>query len=115
MSDVHGPAEFALTWHLEGAVATIEVAGDLDVHTARALEDLGARLFFEEQAQSLVIECAKVTHLDSSGLRVLIELRRVGQERSGTTVIRHPSKAVRRPIELAALGLMIDEAGSADG
>lgn len=79
---------------------TVTLSGDLDSHTAplldEALTDIGA-------GADVTIEMADVGFVDSSGLRVVIEAHRRHQEASSRLVLRAPSAAVARVVEITGL------------
>lgn len=79
------------------------VSGEVDAHTGRQLEALGAEHLDAGGGPDLAIDCAGVTHLDSYGLRVLIELRRVAEERGGHMCVERASPAVERLLHLSGL------------
>lgn len=82
-------------------VSTIDegwaVAGDIDAATAPQL----AEAFAENTGPSprRVVDMAGVTFMDSSGLRVLIDL----SSHTDTVVLRNPTRQVTRLIEITGL------------
>ena len=75
------------------------VAGEIDAHTAPALADAVADL----PAGDVTIDVAGVTFLDSSGLRVLVELAARVRQAGGELVLVSPTAAVRRVVEISGL------------
>jgi anti-sigma B factor antagonist len=80
---------------------TLALEGEVDAHTA---PDLAAR-FAELPVGDgdLVIDMSKVDFMDSSGLRVVIELHQRTEQTSRRLVIRTPSQPVARLIEVPGL------------
>lgn len=78
----------------------IAIAGDLDSHTAPQLEavltDLGT-------AADVKVDITEVGFVDSSGLRVVIEAHRRHEESNSRLVLRNPSDAVARVVEITGL------------
>jgi len=88
------PTSFAI--HDEGG-GVLRIAGELDVATAPELQ---ARL--SAHRGPAILDLRDVTFIDSTGLRVLLGASQ-GRDRAESLVLRAPSPAVRRLIELAAL------------
>src|SRR5688572_23991976 len=87
------------------------VDGEIDVFTAPSL---AARIdeVVTDSTTSLALDLDEVSFIDSTGLRVLIEADRRMRDRGGALVLRRPSRAVSRLLELTALGewLTVDPA-----
>ncbi|MBA2609944.1 MAG: STAS domain-containing protein [Actinobacteria bacterium] len=75
---------------VNGQHAEVAVAGEVDVSTEAILREALVGLV-ERGAKDLVVDLADVTFLDSSGLRALIEVIRLG----GKLTLRHLRPAVR--------------------
>jgi anti-sigma B factor antagonist len=109
MSDV--PARLTAT---ELDPCTVALEGEIDAHTA---PDLAAR-YGELPAgdADVVIDMAKVDFMDSSGLRVIIELHQRAEQASRRLVLRSPSQPVSRLIEVSGLvgHLHVSDASPAD-
>jgi anti-sigma B factor antagonist len=84
-----------------------ELTGEIDAHTAPQLaahfDPLPSGL-----EGSLILDMAEVTFMDSSGLRVLIELNRRTSAAGVTLTVRAPSRAVARIIEISGLSDVIE-------
>jgi anti-sigma B factor antagonist len=83
-------------------VATIDVAGELDLLSAPNLREaaMGA---LEDGATSVVLDCSKLTFIDSCGLSVMLEAARVAHEQSGYVTVAQPSPLVRRLLHITGL------------
>src|SRR3546814_5908142 len=68
-------------------------AGELDLATAPQLSE-AAEALIETGAKRLVFEVSGLSFMDSSGLRVLLELSKRAE-----VVLRAPSRSVRRVVE----------------
>lgn len=97
------PAAFDVAVEADRTRTRLIVSGEVDAHTGRELEALGAAHLGATDHPDLVIDCAAVTHLDSYGLRVLIELRRVAEEHGGHMRVERASPAVQRLLRLSGL------------
>ena len=83
------------------------LSGEVDAHTAPQFaghfEPLPGGV-----GDALVIDMADVTFMDSSGLRVLIELNQRVTEAGTSLTVRAPSRAVERIIEISGLSDLIE-------
>jgi anti-anti-sigma factor len=83
------------------------LSGEVDAHTApqfaRHFDSLPGGI-----EGALVIDMADVTFMDSSGLRVLIELNRRVSEAGRSLTVRAPSRPVARIIEISGLSDLIE-------
>jgi anti-sigma B factor antagonist len=80
--------------------STISIAGEIDAHTAPQLAEHFATL---PGGGDIVLQMAGVGFIDSSGLRVLIELHQRAEEESRRLVLSAPSSSVVRLVEIAGL------------
>jgi anti-sigma B factor antagonist len=81
--------------------STIALEGEIDAHTA---PDLAARYVdLPEGDGDFVIDMSKVDFMDSSGLRVIIELHQRAESASRRLVVRRPSPPVAKLFELSGL------------
>jgi anti-anti-sigma factor len=78
--------------------ATVRLAGELDVASAgiarRAVEQFGAG------TKRIVLDLSRVTFFDAAGIRFLFAAREQASAAGGDLVLRRPSTAVRRVLEL---------------
>ena len=79
----------------------IVASGDIDVAGGPILD---AAIIEQENgldgSSSIVVDLTDVTFIDSSGLRSLLGASRRAGERSGAVVLRSPSPAVQRLLEI---------------
>jgi anti-sigma B factor antagonist len=91
-----------LTSRLEGGVGHLRVIGEVDAMTAPELRAAGSQLL-DDNARTLLVDCARLTFIDSAGLSVLIELHDMAEVRYATMTIGHPSDQVRRLLSITGL------------
>jgi anti-sigma B factor antagonist len=91
-----------LTTEVQDGVATIHVAGEVDVSNAADLRDVSLRAL-RDGASSLVVDCAELTFIDSTGLSAILSAYREAQVQWGTVTIRHPTPIVLRVIEMTGI------------
>ena len=83
-----------------GADNTVELAGELDAHTAPALEAVLGEL---DVTCDVRLVLAGVTFIDSSGLRQLIGAESTWSDHGVHLVLVEPSASVTRLLELTSL------------
>jgi anti-sigma B factor antagonist len=87
--------------HLELSLAgdgALVLVGEIDSYTAPLL---GERLVDGSPIE--VVDLAGVSFIDSSGLRVLVEAHQARVEEGARLVLRAPSAAVQRLLEISGL------------
>ncbi len=80
-----------------GADGVIVAIGDIDVAGGPLVD---AAILDGESELPVVIDLTEVTFIDSSGLRSLLSASRRAGERGTEVVLRSPSAAVRRLLEI---------------
>jgi anti-anti-sigma factor len=98
---------------LDEAVRLIAISGDLDISNSRDLRARVARAL-SDGIQTLVIDMAEVSHIDSSALAALIEAHQRTSERRGKLVVVVTGTSVRRTIEVRGLDGVLTLADSRD-
>ena len=88
-----------ITWHRDGAVAGLQLDGELDIASAPELSAAIARAF-DAGARAVVLNMAGVGFLDSTGVRMLLE---AGSLAGRELVLMAPSPAVIRVLDLTCL------------
>jgi anti-anti-sigma factor len=95
------PDPFSVRDELRDGIRVLHVAGELDLgNAARVGEALGART---EAPAAVVIALSEVTFIDSTGVRELLEARRLSEESGGRLALLAPSRPVQRVLELSQL------------
>jgi anti-sigma B factor antagonist len=79
---------------------SFELIGELDAHSSLPLDELLAP---ESATQHITLDMAKVEFMDSSGLRMLLELRTRATEAGTQLVLRAPSRQVARVLQVSGL------------
>lgn len=77
------------------------VSGEIDAHSVTSLSDHLSECTATDG--DVVIDMSAVTFMDSSGLRLLIDLRQRTEAAPHDLVLRSPSAAVLRLLEVAGL------------
>jgi anti-sigma B factor antagonist len=88
----------------------IVLTGEIDAHTAGSVRDELLRVRVPA-AGDLRVDLSNVTFIDSSGLRIILEVHQEMQRNGRRLVLLDPSKPVARLVEIAGLAsqLHLDE------
>lgn len=84
----------------EAGPLTVSVDGQIDSHTATGFNDVLVELPAD---QTVTVDLAAVTFIDSSGLRVLVRAEKRQAAGGGGLTIANPSAPVRRLLEITGL------------
>jgi anti-sigma B factor antagonist len=95
-----GEPTLTVTTERSGSTLVAHVSGDVDMATG---PELVSTITDELPAQTLLLECAGVHFVDSSGLRSLLILERNVRDGGGTIAIRRPSAPLRNLLEITNL------------
>ena len=79
----------------------VALRGEIDAHSAPALADRFSTLPGGDD--DIVIDMAEVSFMDSSGLRVLLDLHQRAGEAERRLVLRTPSPSVTKLLEVSGL------------
>jgi len=86
----------------DGTAAVVRVSGELDAHRCDVLAAaLGEVL--DGGISDLVIDAAGLAFIDSSGISTFLDARERVTAGGGTFVLRDPTPAVRRVVEITGL------------
>jgi len=86
--------------HITESDDLLILVGQIDVHTA---SDLASRLDPLPDGETVVLDVDGVEFIDSSGLRVLVDVNQRATDVGRRLVLRNPSPAVRRLLEISGL------------
>ena len=73
----------------------VVVRGDLDMDTVGAFASV-----LSTMEGTVVLDLAGVSFLDSTGLQCLVQVRETAQERGDEVILRSPSPAIQRVLDL---------------
>ncbi|CAN5909458.1 anti-sigma factor antagonist [soil metagenome] len=90
-----------------GPTTVIALAGELDPATAPQLDAEIERVLAEGVVKRLILDLAKLSFLDSSGLRVFVTAREALTSRGGELVLQRPSANTQRLLDITGLGEII--------
>jgi anti-sigma B factor antagonist len=89
---------------------TIELEGELDLSNGVSFAELLREIVSTGPAR-VAVDVAKLSFLDSSGIRCLMTAARDASNVGGKLVVRHPNRTVARVIEICGLAdLLLGEA-----
>jgi len=84
----------------------LQLKGRLDLVGAAKLQQYVERYLLSKQSpiDTWVLDLSAIEFVGHAGLRLLVALRRLAQQRGSRLVLRHPTAAVRSILEVALLG-----------
>jgi anti-anti-sigma factor len=96
------PAELEVTHRVEGDRLIVTVTGELDLHSATALQrDVDALSPFPHP---VTLDLGGVGFIDSTGIRALLAVNARATETTGSPVtIANPTESTRRLLELTGI------------
>jgi anti-sigma B factor antagonist len=100
-----GSAEFS-TEEIDATAAVLAIDGEIDASNAAELRRRINGLL-ERRAGTLVLDVAKVAHLDSSGLAELISAHQRARAHGMRFVLAFASSGLRRTIEVRGLDSLL--------
>jgi anti-sigma B factor antagonist len=83
-----------------GSVQVVTLAGELDLASGQGLPEVLADL----PGLTLVVDLARLTFMDSSGISALVQARRRLGDRGTSLVLTRPRDRVSRTLEIVGLG-----------
>jgi anti-sigma B factor antagonist len=91
-------------------VGVVSVSGEVDLVTAEQLRHTLEEVI--ERSSDVVVDLARLSFIDSSGLSALVDAHRRAREAGGTLTIRNPTSMLRRLLEITHLEtlLVVDSA-----
>jgi len=93
--------QIAISVGEEGPI--VHLTGELDPHTAPLLADAVTPYHRDAETRQVVLDLEQLRFIDSSGLRVIIATEQALRERGARLVLRSPSEATRRLLEITDL------------
>jgi anti-sigma B factor antagonist len=109
MGPLGGGTELAISAISGDGSVVVRLSGELDLSTAPRAEqalvdELGAG------ARTLIVDLRSLDFCDAAGLRAFVRARRRAQEIGAKIRLVHPNRLVRRVVEIAELGWLIEPA-----
>ena len=96
--------EFSVSAAEQDSMVHVDVGGDVDLATADRFH--AEVVPWIQPGREVALDCAGVRFLDSTGLRVLLDLNHRAQESGGELVLVAPSEAVSRVLDLAGVAAL---------
>lgn len=97
-------------FHVAGAsvddALVVTLAGEVDVACQEQVSEF-VRLEVEACPGTLVIDMARVTFVDSTGLSMLVKAHRTVAAKGGRVVVRSPNEQFRRLLRLTGVDALI--------
>jgi len=102
-ADAIDPAGLRYDVRAEEDAAVVVLDGDIDLANTSDIEHGVERILEANAVSRLVLDLADVDFMDSTGLRMLWEIRQKAQDVSAKLVLRTPSDPVLRLLRLTGM------------
>jgi anti-sigma B factor antagonist len=89
--------------HRDGPVATVMVAGEIDVASRPILDDAISGALAGEGTESVVVDLSGVRFLDSSGIAALLKGRREADKQAAAYRVTGAQDIVRQVLEMTGV------------
>jgi anti-sigma B factor antagonist len=93
---------------VDDGVVVVRLTGEIDPSTAPALAGELQALLFTGAPRELVLDFTDVGFMDSSGIRVIIDIHKRQREREGVLVLQSVSPTTRQVLEITGLTSHLD-------
>jgi anti-sigma B factor antagonist len=93
------PGSLTISSGVEDGTASIRLEGELDLASARRMEESLTTLEQERPAR-LVVDLRRLAFIDSTGLRLLIQADARARERGGELVLRPGDASIQKVFEM---------------
>jgi anti-sigma B factor antagonist len=107
------PDELAISHYVSDGALIIEVAGEIDLHTATELQRSVDRL--SPFPHPVTLDLSGVGFIDSTGIRALLAINTRATETTGQALrIANPTDGTRRLLELTGIDKILKLEGAAE-
>ena len=86
---------------------TIFLYGELDHHAARSTMHAISDLVTMELPKQVVLDFGGLSFMDSSGIALILKLKRMMELRQGEVWVEHPNRQVLRVLEASGIGKLV--------
>jgi anti-sigma B factor antagonist len=95
--------DFSASVNRDGGVATIVVSGEIDIATSPTIYQAISQALLADDVDTVLVDLAGVRFLDSSGISVLLQGRRLADGRAVRYRVVRADNMVRRILELTGV------------
>jgi anti-sigma B factor antagonist len=99
---------FRIETRLNGSVCTLRLYGEADLAVAEQILEVGAAALSEPGTTAVIVEMARLTFIDSTGLGALVGLRNLAMASNKTVQLAQPSERVKRVLDISGLATVFD-------
>lgn len=98
----------------EDGTLTVYLYGELDHHTARSTMKAITDLMDADLPRWVVLDFGGLSFMDSSGIALILKVKRLAEQRRGAVRIEHPNRQVLRVLEASGIGRLVPIAQELD-
>jgi anti-sigma B factor antagonist len=103
------PANVSVVVEEDGTLGVMSLRGEMDLANENHVVARAASLLQLDSIQRLVIDLAKVTFIDSFGVRALMRIYVMTQESGRSAALRNPSRIAAAVLKIAAIDKLFDK------
>lgn len=86
---------------------TIYLYGELDHHAARSTMKAITELMDRDLPRRVALDFGGLTFMDSSGIALILKVKRLAEQRRGEVWVEHPNRQVLRVLEASGIGRIV--------
>lgn len=87
---------------LGDALNEIKINGEIDIYTAGSFKE-SVENAIDDGNKQIILDLSELSYIDSTGIGVLIELRKEGAEKNSTIVLKKPRKNIMKLFTLTGI------------
>lgn len=103
-----------LEFFLNDSTLRVDIHGDIDHHSAKRVRESIDAQIESKKPLIIVLELNHVDFMDSSGLGLILGRYTVACEIGAKLILSHPSRRIRRILELAGIERIMEIEGDGD-
>ena len=96
--------EFSIGFRRTDGTVVVEVAGELDLHTAPVLRDRLLDVIDGQGNHFVTVDLGAVAFMDSTAIHVLVQALRLARQRGGDVTLTRVPPPAQRVLDICGLG-----------
>ena len=92
---------------MEDRILTLTLLGELDHHAARSTMRAITDLVDTDLPRRVVLDFGGLSFMDSSGIALILKVKRLAEQRRGEVWVEHPNRQVLRVLEASGIGKLV--------
>ena len=105
---MEGAQEFRVQVDARGPLPVVRVTGELDGATAPVLRRTLVEVIGENTGRRVVVDLARMTFIDSTGLGVLVGALKRARDQAGDLLLASPTSRMTKVLEITGMGRVFE-------